>query len=200
VKSAPCAMDAGALHMAVSDAGYVGITAVEEGKYDIAAAVDPHALASAESPGQVVHRILQDAGWDPAIDLSGLKWRGTPPLTRRIRPVGAFRRLLVGDAAGYVEPFTGEGIGWAMYSAILAASLLTGSLEDWDDTIAARWTQLYETSLASSQRSCRVLSTLLRVPSLRRLMTWGMGQAPALSRPIVRRLDRGLAAPLTQSL
>ncbi|MFM7035246.1 MAG: hypothetical protein ACKOYJ_08710 [Planctomycetia bacterium] len=41
--------------------------------------------------------------------------RSTPPLTRRAPLVDTADRLLrVGDAAGYVEPFTGKGIGWAM--------------------------------------------------------------------------------------
>jgi flavin-dependent dehydrogenase len=196
-QSAPCDMIPGALHMAVSEFGYVGITAVEGGRFDIAAAVAPGALAAAQGPGQVVHAIMRDAGFHPRLDLCELRWRGTPQLTRRTRPVASHRRLLIGDAAGYVEPFTGEGIGWAMHSAVLATSLLTGSLETWDGTIAARWNRLYESSLAGSQRSCRWLSQLLRVRPMRQLMTWGLRQAPALSRPIVRRLDRGLVAPLS---
>jgi flavin-dependent dehydrogenase len=49
-----------------------------------------------------------------------LDWLGTLPLTRRTpRPAG-HRVLVVGDAAGYVEPFTGEGMAWALATASAA--------------------------------------------------------------------------------
>lgn len=43
---------------------------------------------------------------------------GFPWIPRRL---GVGNVLLIGDAAGYAEPFTGEGIGQAMYSAQCAA-------------------------------------------------------------------------------
>ena len=47
----------------------------------------------------------------------GRQWRGTPPLTRRAPSLAAERVFVLGDAAGYVEPFTGEGMAWALASA-----------------------------------------------------------------------------------
>ncbi len=51
------------------------------------------------------------------------------PVRRRGAPVAKGNVLLAGDAAGLVEPFTGEGIYGAIVSGILAAHHLQGYLE-----------------------------------------------------------------------
>jgi flavin-dependent dehydrogenase len=192
---APIATSVGVLHMACTSEGYVGVTAVENSDFDVAAAVDPHALAHASSPGQLVHDILSQSGLSPAIDLRTIPWCGTSLLTRKTTPLASHRCLLIGDAAGYVEPFTGEGIGWAIHSALMATALLAGPLETWDPSLPARWQQLYYNGLAAKQGTCRVLSRALRSRFARRVVTAGLRQAPALGRLMVTWLDRPLAAP-----
>lgn len=58
----------------------------------------------------------------------GIAWRTVTPLTRR--PVDPLHEnlLLVGDAARVVEPFTGEGIFYALSSGELAARHICGEL------------------------------------------------------------------------
>jgi 2-polyprenyl-6-methoxyphenol hydroxylase-like FAD-dependent oxidoreductase len=188
--------------MACGRSGYVGATVVEGGRVEgcrveVAAAVDPHALSNARCPGALVHRILREAGFPSWPDLEAAAWRGTPPLTRRTSPLAGRRWLLIGDAAGYVEPFTGEGIGWAMHSGAMAADLLGDSRDAGSDEILERWARLYQRTLASHQRSCRVISQLLRVKPLRQLAVWSLRRAPSISRPIVRRLDQPLATSVS---
>jgi flavin-dependent dehydrogenase len=48
-------------------------------------------------------------------------WRSITPLTRTALPAAHDNLLLVGDAARVVEPFTGEGIFYAMRSGEIAA-------------------------------------------------------------------------------
>lgn len=48
-------------------------------------------------------------------------WRSVTPISRGSGPVTAERLFLVGDAARVVEPFTGEGIYYALRSGVLAA-------------------------------------------------------------------------------
>ena len=194
----PCDLELSSLNMACSSQGYVGIAAIEGGRFDVAAAVDPHALAAAASPGRLIEDILRQSGFTPTIDLQRIRWHGTPLLTRCTTPLASHRCLLIGDAAGYVEPFTGEGIGWAMHSALLAVSLLTGSLDKWDPSIASHWQKLHRRAFDGRQRSCRALTLMLRVKSLRKLMMWGLRQMPLLSRPVVSRLDRPFASPILQ--
>ena len=50
--------------------------------------------------------------------------RGAGPLGQRVRRRTAGRVLLVGDAAGYVDPLTGEGIGLALACARAAVDCL----------------------------------------------------------------------------
>lgn len=100
----------GTLRMAAASDGYVGLVRLEDGRLDAAASVRTAAL-ECESPARVVARVQREAGAPPLPP--GLEWRGTPSLRRT--PAGDPDRVVtVGDAAGFWEPFTGEGIGWAL--------------------------------------------------------------------------------------
>jgi flavin-dependent dehydrogenase len=175
--------------MACGVEGYVGIAPVEGGRLDIAAAVDAAALGSAGSPGKLIRDIVNDAGLSLPADLVETSWRGTPALTRQTHPLGSNRCLLVGDAAGYVEPFTGEGIGWALQSAVLACSLLADGLDVWDAALPELWKKMHDQAFGRHQRQCRRIVQLLRSKTVRTIALWGLRRAPSLARPIVRRLD-----------
>jgi flavin-dependent dehydrogenase len=56
---------------------------------------------------------------------AGQAWRTITPLARDPVPPTAEKLWLVGDAAQVVEPFTGEGIYYAMASGELAARAIT---------------------------------------------------------------------------
>jgi menaquinone-9 beta-reductase len=178
------------LQMACTSSGYVGIAPIDGWRIDLAAAVDPAALAAARSPGRLICRMISEAGLPAIAGLEGAEWRGTPLLTRHTRPLATNRCLILGDAAEYVEPFTGEGIGWAMESAVLASTLIQQGLEVWTEEIAERWERLYKRTLIRRQRSCRLTSWLLRNSTLRNVAVWTLRWAPFLASPVVRQLDR----------
>jgi menaquinone-9 beta-reductase len=184
------------LRMAVGASGYVGIAPVEGGQLDVAAAVDRGAIADARSPGELVCRILCEAGLSPIEGLRTTRWRGTPLLTRQTRPLGSHRSLLIGDAAGYVEPFTGEGIGWALQSGVLASALVSEGLDGWEAGISQRWHRLYRATLIRHQQRCYAVSRALRSRNVRRLAQWGLRRAPSLAQRVVRRLDQSFASPM----
>ena len=54
------------------------------------------------------------------------------PIGYRVRELTRDRLLLVGDAAGYLSPITGQGIEFAMRSARLAATVADKALRDDD--------------------------------------------------------------------
>jgi len=61
------------------------------------------------------------------IDLTGARLHGHPlPLHRRWERLHSYRCLLVGDAAGLVEPLLGEGVRFALYSGQMAADTILG--------------------------------------------------------------------------
>ncbi len=71
---------------------------------------------------QVLYREMRKFG----LDLEGAPWHGhTLPVYRGPEPRGTARVLLVGDAAGLVDPLSGEGIRHAIASAMLAAQAIT---------------------------------------------------------------------------
>jgi flavin-dependent dehydrogenase len=179
----------GVLHMAWGAAGYVGIANVEDSRLDIAAAVNPRALAAVTSPGELISQILADSGLPVFVNLGDAIWRGTPLLTRHSLPLASRRCLLIGDAAGYVEPFTGEGIEWAMRSAILASTFLKSGLDQWNQPSLDHWHMLHERAFGGRQRQCRRVVTLMRNKTVRRVALWSLQTAPRLARPFIQRLD-----------
>jgi flavin-dependent dehydrogenase len=119
----------GELRMMVGKQGYCGIVRLEDGRIDVAAAID---RAAVRGGGGAAGAVLAVLGPTPdaipprlADALHAARYTATPPLTRRFPPSAEGGRILrVGDAAAYVEPFTGEGIGWALASARIAADTI----------------------------------------------------------------------------
>ncbi len=71
------------------------------------------------------------------ISLEGAKLYGHPvPIYRRHETISTERALLVGDAAGLVDPFTGEGIRMAVKSAQLAAeAIVAGDIAQYQRSV-----------------------------------------------------------------
>lgn len=59
-------------------------------------------------------------------------FRVTGPVGFAARPVAAARTLLAGDAAGQVEPLTGQGVAFALRSGLLAAGDAAAALRSGD--------------------------------------------------------------------
>jgi len=166
-----CALPAGELVMAVADGGYCGLVRLEDGGIDVAAALDRALLGRAGGVGRALAHLLdeacgQEADWRPARDaLVAARYRATPPLTRRAPPVaGRSRRILrVGDAAGYVEPFTGEGIGWALASARLLAESVAAPGAFADPAAAVTcYEAAHHRLFARLHRRCRLVAAAVR--------------------------------------
>jgi flavin-dependent dehydrogenase len=168
-------LPAGELVMAVGRDGYCGLVRLDDGRLDVAAALDRAAVAREADPARAMARLLGEAAPGIAEHLPRAEairaaaFRATPPLTRRAPLVGgASRRVFrVGDAAGYVEPFTGEGIGWALASArILAESLLAPhGLRPAADA-ADRYEAAHRRQFAALHARCRFVAHGLRRPAI----------------------------------
>lgn len=71
-------------------------------------------------------------------------------------PVSASRVLLVGDAAGLVDPNTGGGIGWALRSAESAATAVASYLEGSRDGLL-RYSEVIENTLGRESQLARIM-------------------------------------------
>jgi flavin-dependent dehydrogenase len=137
--------------MLVFDGGYVGLAPVPAGRVNVGIVLASRAWMErlradgAEAVARAILAAVPTAPDDP------VAWR-SPRVTDRIEgvaPAGARVRgrsgdgwLLVGDAAGFLDPFTGEGLHRALRSAELAAAAVGRHL-DGDRTALAR----YDTAL-----------------------------------------------------
>lgn len=174
------------IYMACAAAGYVGQVVVEDGRVDVAAALDPMAVKAAGGPGELAARIIGEAGFPPVPDLAALPWKGTPHLTRQAQRLGGERLIVLGDAAGYVEPFTGEGMAWALAGATLVAPLVREALSrGWDDSLLARWRAAHRRAVTRRQAVCRFTAGLLRRPRATRVTVSALARAPWLARPLL---------------
>ncbi len=175
----------GSIYMACSARGYAGLVRLETGDLDVAAAVDPPLVRAMGGPGDAVAFILRDAGFEPPADLLALDWHGTPALTTHRRDIAGERLLVIGDAAGYVEPFTGEGIAWALLSATAVAPIAARGARRWTPDVSREWTHTYRTLLEPRHRSCRYVAWVLRHPRATRLAVRALALRPQLAQPVL---------------
>ena len=150
----------GAIIMAHAREGYVGTTVAESGRLIMAAALRPRAVQRWGIRG-VVKRVLASAG-RPAPPAGG-EWRGTP---------------------AYVEPFTGEGMAWAMRSGLAVAEI---AADGWTDDLGERWHARREELLDAAQHRCSMLTQALRWPGAVPLAVRLLRRFPSMAPRIVGR-------------
>lgn len=116
-------------------------------------------------------------------------WRGSTPLAHRCRRPLTAGALLVGDAAGFLDPFTGEGVFRALRGAELATGVALQALERGDVSAAALapYAALRRRSFAAKDALCLLIQAFVAAP---RLLDYAV---PRLNR-------RGEAATLAAAL
>ncbi|MFQ5960732.1 MAG: hypothetical protein ACE5MG_05000, partial [Candidatus Methylomirabilales bacterium] len=83
-----------------------------------------------------------------------------------LKSVATSRVVLVGDAAGLVDPFTGEGIYYAMQSGLLAAKAILNSGAE----VAERYRTLIRETFEREFRSAAILAGIIH-----RTPRWSFG-------------------------
>ena len=180
----------GTLFMTSGNGGYVGLVRLEDGRLDLAAAFDPIAIKKHGSMGALAKSLLQEMNWPLPLDIETAPWRGTPALTGHIEQVASERLFVIGDAAGYIEPFTGEGMAWAFTGANFVAPLIAKGTACWEPGLAKEWTLKYKAHITNRQGICKVIAFLLKWPLLVKLGLIGLRAFPFLSKPVVAMLDK----------
>ena len=146
--------------MVVGTSGYVGLSWAEANQLSIAAAVDPAAVRTAGSPVELVLKILATNQIQlPVIEGS---WHGTSALTTDPRLNATERLFVIGDAAGYVEPFTGEGMAAAIEQSVAVMPLVAAGVRDWRAELAEQWQSYHHSVFRQRQRVCRMSSAILK--------------------------------------
>jgi 2-polyprenyl-6-methoxyphenol hydroxylase-like FAD-dependent oxidoreductase len=118
---------------------------------------------------------------DP-VTTSPLIFRGPEPVRNGI--------LMAGDAAGFVDPFVGDGISLALRSGSLAARCLMSffASETPLPQAAARYRELYQQSLVPVFRASSKIRQMLRLPRVvRKPLLMLLETTPAIARYAVRK-------------
>jgi geranylgeranyl reductase family protein len=109
------------------------------------------------------------------------------PLSSRARRLSARNVLLAGDSAGFIDPFTGQGVYLALRAAQFAAQAVTMRLSGYA-TESRAWRQ-YEARLRAELRLRKRLSSmvgvLVRVPLVARRAATLVQRRPRLFRPLL---------------
>lgn len=154
----------GVIRMAVGSSGYVGLVRLEDGSVDVGAAVNGAVMREMGSAGALVSAILREAGVESSRSVEEARFRGTPLLWRRRRRIEGEGIFVVGDAAGYVEPLTGEGMSWAVVGGVRVATHVERFVKGvW---AAGEWTAAAKRLLARRRRRCAWVARAARIPAV----------------------------------
>lgn len=183
VRDAPLA--SGVIEMSIAQHGYAGQVRLDDQRLLVAAAIDREMLSS-RSIGEAVAVVLGKRGELFRESLVAAEWHSAPPLTRKPPNIAGERWFAVGDAAGYVEPFTGDGMAAALETGAAVTPWLAAAQRSWTSAMAAAWTDEHRRIVGRKQSLCRGLAWTLRRP-------WATGMLLSLCRRAPRLVSRTLA-------
>ncbi len=165
--------------------GYCGLSRVEEGRVNFAGVISERARRRLGAGWEAVVRHAREGNAGLDRDLAGLRegplgFLGTGPVFFTAKPPTENGMLMVGDAAGVIDPFSGQGQAAALSSGILAADTLVPGLQG--RTPLPEAASLYEAMWKRTFRRRFGWSAILRILILH----------PSLSAPAARLAGSGL--------
>lgn len=176
----------GQINMSVSKNGYVGVTMLEDGQLNVSAALGKTAAKGGKELAKVVEGVLEESGLPIPESMENSQWLGTPALTRHLETTADERLFVVGDAAGYVEPFTGEGMGWALDAARRVAPLAEQAMVRWDNRLIQKWNRESRRYSQRRKRVCRWIRTVSQSAKMVSFSIWMLANFPLLAGPALR--------------
>ncbi|MFQ5913023.1 MAG: NAD(P)/FAD-dependent oxidoreductase [Nitrospinota bacterium] len=189
--------------------GYVGSNPVESGEANVCFLIRRRGRGSLRHSEQDLDAFLSRlCRRQPSLAerLSGgvrsTPWSRTGRLrfgTRRCFVGGA---LLIGDSAGAIDPFAGDGISMALRGAEILASLLAAGGEDLGSRLYRAYSAAWAAAFGRRMRWAAGLRPLLNFTALPDALFQALSKRPSLSRRIVAatRTPASSARPLPQRL
>lgn len=178
--------------MHVGPAGYVGINRIGADLYNVALVV-PRCLAAGARGGTAeffFRRIEEYPGVRGRVSRARMvrEVLATGPFASRAARTAGAGALLVGDAADFFDPFTGQGITAALRGARLAADVAAAALRSPGIASAAAlapYMALRRRAFAGKWAVERVIGYGMALPSLFDRVVAKLGQAPELGHAVV---------------
>jgi flavin-dependent dehydrogenase len=179
--------------MHVGPDGYCGIAPQEDGRVNVAMVISMDTVRQRSQPVEsffdtamlsypaMAERVRAARRVTPV--------RGVGPLARRVLRVSGNGYMLVGDAAGFFDPFTGEGIFDALHGGELAAAAIANALDAGDTSggALAAYDRARRDAFAGKRRAGWLVQAFVRSP---RLMDYAIERIAG--RPAVRSTMTGV--------
>jgi flavin-dependent dehydrogenase len=171
--------------MHVGGGGYCGIAPLSPTRANVAFVLPAGEMARAGGDLEGFYRQALPRRWPRLAErLEGAALleppRAVGPLAVEVEAVGAPGALLVGDAAGFYDPFTGEGVTLALRSAQMAAQAVGEAL---GGATAREGVEAYERDRRAATRDKFRFNKILQVA-----VAWP-GAADRIARRLARRPD-----------
>lgn len=168
--------------MHVGYGGYGGLAPLEDGLTNVAYVANTASVAarpeSVEAFFEAGLRSLPEVAWklDGAERIGSI--RGVGPMAHRAKRTAGDGWLLVGDAAYFLDPFTGEGIYAALRAAELAAPVASAALRAGPVTAAslAPYRAARQRVFTAKGQVCWIVQGFIHQPRLMDYVTARLGQ------------------------
>jgi flavin-dependent dehydrogenase len=160
--------------MAILPGGYCGLAPVPGGRLNVGIVLDMGTWAGTlrrDGASVTVRQILRSLRLPPGAGIAVAdeapldQVAGIVPVAHAVRRVAGDGWLLAGDAAGFLDPLTGEGIGRALGTAELAARAADDTLSG-DPTALARYAEAVGSRYRARDRLSRLVQRFLDRPRL----------------------------------
>ena len=181
----PAGIEAGKIYMACGQGGYVGMVVLEDGRLNVAAALSYAFSRQFSGPGAAAAHLLKMNALPIPANLTEAHWTGTNSLTRARKQIADHRLFIVGDACGYTEPFTGEGMAWALWSGKTASGLAIDGINNWTPELITKWHQAQNKLILRKKRS-EIIALVLRNNWLRNVFINLLAKIPVIASPLVQ--------------
>jgi flavin-dependent dehydrogenase len=180
------------IQMFIGCGGYLGVVRQGESVLHVAGLVRDDATNGSRDPFAFTrslameHQLLQRTGMVRMTRSDVARFTAAGPMPwLPTRPANA-SAALIGDAAGYIEPFTGEGMCWALQSAETLGDVLEeAGANFWNNAAVQRYCMDWKTEVGRRQRVCRSLAFALKRPRVSGLLLRASHRLPRLTRRLV---------------
>jgi menaquinone-9 beta-reductase len=193
VRGVPALTDHG--EMIVTSYGYCGINPLPGGLANVCVVVERGNLRDAAGGAAGLAAFLRSRIASSPLTRARLEgaeiaagpWATGPMACRSVRCVGD-SVLLVGDAAGFYDPFTGEGIGMALRGAALAGEVIDRALRRGftGRTALEPYESERRRAFAARLRLDRILQAILKSPRLTDWVAHRLRRDPSLADLLAR--------------
>ncbi len=175
--------------MHISRPGYTGMAPVGPGQMNVILVVDQH-LITGKNADEFYRRTVLNNPLRRKLLLNATiaeKVRMVESLAYSVKPPACGGLLLVGDATGFMDPFTGEGIFLSLKSAQLAAGVIEGAFADGDFSFAglSQYESLRRKEFRKKFLLSKILQEMIYRPSLARWMVRTLRKNSALAQELV---------------